>query len=176
MSDGTNDASWYFAYGSNMQRATFEGRRGMRPARSLWGTLAGYRLSFDLPVGPGERGVANLSVDATGSVCGVLYLMTGEQLERLDRTEGVENGYYERVEVEVVDRDGNVVRAWTYVSLHAVQGRKPSPRYIGLLLEGACEHELPLDYVARLEACELARDERAESSKVTDQLPPRRRA
>jgi cation transport regulator ChaC len=151
---------WYFAYGSNMQRATFEGRRGMRPARSLWGTLAGYRLCFDLPVGSGERGVANLNADEAECVYGVLYLVTSAELERLDRTEGVESGYYRRVEVDVVDRDGNVVRAWTYLSPHAVVGRKPSPRYIGLLLEGAREHELPPDYVARLEAYELAHDER----------------
>lgn len=31
MADGIDDTLWYFAYGSNMQRATFCGRRGMTP-------------------------------------------------------------------------------------------------------------------------------------------------
>jgi len=152
--------TWYFAYGSNMQRATFEGRRGMRPRQRTWGRLAGYRLCFDLPVGPGERGVANVVIDSAECVCGVLYLLTPEDLERLDRTEGVPNGYYRRVEVDVVDCDGVTVRAWTYASAFATTGRKPSARYLGLLLEGAREHGLPGDYVARLEQLDLAHDER----------------
>ena len=39
-------------------------------------------------------------------------------------------------------------------------GRKPSARYLGLLLEGAREHALPQDYLRRLEGLELAVDER----------------
>ena len=41
-----------------------------------------------------------------------------------------------------------------------MSGRKPSARYLGLLLEGAREHGLPADYVAQLEKLELAHDER----------------
>ena len=162
MSTNERGVAWYFAYGSNMQRATFEGRRGMRPTESLCGRLTGYRLCFDLPIGSGERGVANLAADEKECVCGVLYLVSSEELERLDRTEGVGNGYYERIEVDVEGRDGVMVRAWTYVSTNGVTGRKPSQRYVGLLLEGAREHGLPPDYVAWLEALELAHDERTD--------------
>jgi cation transport regulator ChaC len=161
------DTFWYFAYGSNMQRATFVERRGMKPVRSVWGRLAGYRLTFDLPVGPGERGVANLVSDESAATYGVLHLISSEEFDRLDRTEGVHNGFYRRLAVVVTDRDGAATDAWTYVSTYGVPGRKPSSRYIGLLLEGAREHELPEAYLGALGAFELAVDERevAEPSK-----------
>jgi len=158
------EALWYFAYGSNMQLATFVDRRGMRPQRSVAGRLRGYRLTFDLPVGPGERGVANLVVDFACTTHGVLHLISNEEFATLDRTEGVHNGYYTRVSVTVMDRDGHHVEAWTYVSNHGVAGRKPSERYLNLLLEGAREHELPADYIRTLEAFDLAVDERLKTA------------
>jgi gamma-glutamylcyclotransferase len=157
---GVEELLWYFAYGSNMQRATFVARRGMRPRRSVAGYLAGYRLTFDLPVGPGERGVANLAADGAATTHGVLHLITPEEFTILDRTEGVGNGYYGRTAVTVVDREATRIEAWTYVSSRGAPGRKPSARYMGLLLEGAREHDLPVTYVRELEAIELAIDER----------------
>jgi gamma-glutamylcyclotransferase len=157
---GRSNAIWYFAYGSNMQRATFVERRGMRPQRSLAGRLHGYRLTFDLPVGPGERGVANLTADVACVTHGVLHLISAEELAILDRTEGVHNNYYARAAVAVVDRDERSVEAWTYISSRGVAGRKPSARYLSLLLEGAREHDLPAEYVRALEALDIAVDER----------------
>ena len=154
------EALWYFAYGSNMQRVTFVERRGMRPQRSLAGRLHGHRLTFDLPVGPGERGVANLAADDACVTHGVLHLISFDEFSRLDQSEGVHVGYYARAAITVIDRDERPVEAWTYVSPHGVDGRKPSQRYLNLLLEGAREHELPADYIRRLEELELAVDER----------------
>jgi cation transport regulator ChaC len=156
----TRESLWYFAYGSNMQRATFVERRGMQPQRSVWGRLPGYHLAFNLPVGPGERGVANIEANAAATTYGVLHLITADEFDRLDSTEGVGNGYYRRLSVDVIDRDGATRNSWTYVSSHGVAGRKPSLRYLGLLLEGALEHEMPEDYLRELRAFELAVDER----------------
>jgi cation transport regulator ChaC len=154
------DGLWYFAYGSNMQRATFVTRRGMRPQRSVAARLPGYRLTFDLPVGPGERGVANLVADSAATTHGVLHLITSQEFAVLDRTEGVGNGYYGRVAVRAIVCDARHVDSWTYVSSHGVLGRKPSARYMGLLLDGAREHDLPAAYIRELESIELAIDER----------------
>jgi cation transport regulator ChaC len=151
---------WYFAYGSNMSRAIFVERRGMRPSAVTWGWLDGYALCFDLPVGPGECGVANVVLKAGARTCGVLYRISGEEASRLDRTEGVQGGYYGRISVAVETREGTLVDAFTYHSKYSSPGRKPSQRYIGLLLDGASEHALPLDYVDILRAFELAIDER----------------
>jgi cation transport regulator ChaC len=153
---------WYFAYGSNLSRAIFVERRGMRPTTTAWGWLDGWRLCFDLPVGPGERGVANVVAEVGSRTCGALYLITAEEAERLDRSEGVSGRLYQRVEVQVSNQRGEDVLAFTYHSSYASPGRKPSPRYIGLLLEGALDHGLPAEYVDFLRRFELADDERPE--------------
>ncbi len=155
-----DDALWYFAYGSNMSPATFVERRGMRPLTVRWGWLDGYRLCFDLPVGPGERGCANVAPEAGARVAGILYCITRDDADRLDRTEGVPQGIYGRVAVEVTVNGTERIPAFTYQSSVRQPGRKPSARYLGLLLDGARAHGLPPEYVAWLERFDLAFDER----------------
>ncbi len=150
---------WYFGYGSNMNRSVFLERRRMRPLETRTGYLDDHRLCFNLPVGSGERGVANLEPGAGARTHGVLYRLSAEQADQLDRTEGVPAGVYRRISVSVVA--GAVrVDAFTYLSPHKRTGRKPSARYLGLLLEGARQHGLPDDYVLALEGLERAVDER----------------
>src|SRR2546425_165870 len=67
---------WYFGYGSNMHRSIFHERRRMQPLATRWGWLEGYRLRFNIPVGPGERACANLELQPEARTCGVLYLLT----------------------------------------------------------------------------------------------------
>jgi cation transport regulator ChaC len=150
---------WYFAYGSNMCRAIFLDRRNMRPLQTLWGWLPDYEMCFNIPVGPGERAVANVEPRPGGRTCGVLYALTQTDFDRLDRTEGVHVGLYRRIPVEVAV-GAQSVAAFTYHSSLTQAGRKPSPRYMGLLLDGARQHALPLEYIHYLESIELARDER----------------
>jgi hypothetical protein len=153
-------AIWYFAYGSNMSPTIFLERREMHPLAASRARLDGYRLIFDIPVGSGERGVANVEPSAGAHVWGVAYLLLLEECERLDRTEGVHSGLYARIAVDVLLGGERRLVAFTYRSSIAVNGRKPSPRYIALLIEGARRHRLPADYVTSLEALELAVDER----------------
>ena len=40
---------WYFAYGSNMQAATFRGRRGVMPRQAAAAKAVGWRLVLDKP-------------------------------------------------------------------------------------------------------------------------------
>ena len=155
-----DDLLWYFAYGSNMSPATFVERRRMRPLAARAGYLDGYRLCFDIPIGPGERGVANLLADPRARTHGVVYSLTVGDAERLDRTEGVPQGFYRREIVRATLVDGTSIPAFTYRSAIASAGRKPSARYLGILLEGARAHGLPDGWVRRLEAWELAVDER----------------
>jgi gamma-glutamylcyclotransferase len=151
---------WYFAYGSNLDPGTFLGRRGMRPLATTIGVLHDFELCFDLPVGPGERGVANVAPRPGEHVWGALYHLTREDAERLDRTEGVGQGVYRRLAVDVLGRDGAAVAAFTYRSEISRPERKPSRRYLGLLLAGARELALPPEWVERLRAWPLAVDER----------------
>ena len=56
--------------------------------------------------------------------------------------------------------DAGVLEAFTYHSARGARGRKPSRRYLGLLLKGARHHGLPDEYVRWLRALPLAVDER----------------
>lgn len=153
---------WYFGYGSNMCRATFIERRKMQPGTARAARLGGYRLCFDIPVGPGERGVANVVVDPASEVWGVAYELSTADFDRLDRTEGVPFGLYRRVSVDLVTADDDQIAAFTYQSRVSMPGRKPSARYMGLLLSGARENNLPAAYLQYLEAIELGADERVD--------------
>ncbi len=163
---------WYFAYGSNLDPRTFVGRRRMRPLAARNVQLRDYRLVFDLPVGPGQRGVANLLPEFGAIVRGVAYQISEGQARRLDRTEGVPKAY-RRTVVDVVDDDASgSFAAFTYVSPHRNSGRKPSERYMGLLLRGARHHQLPEPYINYLRDFELAVDERSTQQELFG--PPRR--
>jgi gamma-glutamylcyclotransferase len=159
MSDETKALTWYFGYGSNMNRGIFEGRRGMRPIKAQPALVEDYRLCFNLAIGPGERGVANLEARAGAFTWGVLYLITVEQSEYLDRTEGVPRAY-RRVPVSAIVDGSEQIAAFTYQSDKIGLGRKPSLRYIALLIEGAVQHGLPPGYLRYLRSFELAADER----------------
>lgn len=150
---------WYFAYGSNMCPDTFLARRNMRPLETCCAFIDGYRLCFDIPVGPGERGVANLIADAAARTHGIAYLLTVEDADRLDRTEGVPR-LYQRETVDLCFAERATLSGFTYRSTIAAVGRKPSARYLDLLLAGARTHGLPDTYIAYLESLELAFDER----------------
>jgi cation transport regulator ChaC len=153
-------ACWYFAYGSNMGRATFVERRGITPLAVRRAYLDGQRVCFDLPIGPGERGVANLVAEEGARTWGVAYLLPHETCAFLDRTEGVDRGFYRRIAIELVDDAGTRFTAFAYRGERRDPRRKPSARYLGLLLAGARELDLPAHYVAWLEALPLAIDER----------------
>ena len=155
-----NDALWYFAYGSNLHDAIFRGRRAMqaRAAHPAW--LDGFALRFNLPVGPGERGVANIEPLSGARVWGAVYLLTAADCVRLDRSEGVHFGTYRRIDVEVRREDGSSRTAFTYCSSRTRADRKPSARYLGLMVEGARQRGLPDEYVRWLEQLDLAHDER----------------
>jgi gamma-glutamylcyclotransferase len=160
MSYETKTLTWYLGYGSNMNRGIFEDRRGMRPIQAQPALLENYRLIFNLAIGPGERGVANLETEVGARTWGVLYLITVKQAEHLDRTEGVPRGTYRRIPVSAIVDGSEQIAAFTYQSARISLGRKPSPRYIGLMIEGAAQHGLPPGYLQYLRTFELAADER----------------
>lgn len=132
----------------------------MRPSETRVAVLDDFELRFDLPVGPGERGVANVAPRPGDVVWGAAYQLARAEADRLDRTEGVHRGLYQRLTVELRASEGDRLQAFTYASSRGVPGRKPSRRYLGLILAGARRNGLPDAWVARLRALPLAVDER----------------
>ena len=160
------DPVWYFAYGSNMQTATFCGRRGVTFSRALPARAAGWRLVVDkpplLPVG---EAFANIVRDPAAEVCGVLYEISASELAHVELTEGVLIGNYDRVEIAVtaLASPSFDVTACTLASDRHDPTLQPSERYMACLVAGAEEHGLPATYVARLRAIP-SRPETAEAA------------
>lgn len=169
--DGRRDWLWYFAYGSNLDPRTFLGRRRMRPRSARVVRLYDHRLVFDLPIGPRERGVANLLPVEGEFVEGVVYEISARQAHHLDRTEGVPKAY-RRLPVDLELHDGGRIVGFTYLCPRRAHGRKPSPRYMGLILRGARHHGLSQPYIDWLRDQELAVDERSTQGELFG--PPRR--
>ncbi len=172
MGEGVSRRHAYFAYGSNVQRATFLGRRGLSPFSSAVGRLEGWELCFDIPVGPAERGVANLRRREGAEVWGVLWEIGSEDFERLDRSEGVPGGLYRHEPVEILTVDGARRDAVTYVSEHRGPGRKPSSRYLSIILDGARDCAIPGSWIETLERFEIAWDEREGAENPPGLGPP----
>jgi hypothetical protein len=160
---------WYFAYGSNMQSATFRGRRGIGYRRALAARAPGWRLAFDkpplLPVG---ESFANMVADAAAVALGVAYEIEEEDLAHIDFTEGVLIGNYARVAISIEPLGEHAalgpLPAFTLVASLRDDTLQPSTRYMSIVIDGAIEHGLPPDYVAWLRSVP-ARPEREEAAR-----------
>jgi len=141
---------WYFAYGSNMQAATFRGRRQVAPRSARGARVAGWRIVFDKPpfVPIGES-FANIVCDPAAEAFGVLYEIEAADLEHIEVTEGVKIGNYDRVEIEATafDRPTEKIAAFALATTKSDPTLRPTSRYMALVIEGALEHGLPTEYV-----------------------------
>ena len=153
---------WYFAYASNLDRNTFCGRRRIQPRDAKTCYLSGFSLAFNLAVGPSNRGVANLIRDPKKLTWGVIYQIRVAAGRRLDRSEGVHRGFYQRQSVSITLESKRRITAFTYVSERPRPDRLPSARYLGLIVNGARYHKLPKEWIDHLSGWPLATDERVE--------------
>jgi gamma-glutamylcyclotransferase len=146
----------YYAYGSNMSLSRLQRRV---PAERLGvGILRGYALRFHKP---GETdGSAKCDIVHTGlcsdSVYGVVYSISSEAMEILDRYEGV-GTEYTRLEV-VVEMNNGQVSAFTYKAMGSDPSLKPYTWYRQHVLEGARENCLPLEYIRMIESVAAMED------------------
>ena len=139
-----------FAYGSNMLTSRIRERV---PSATVVGTgrlrahvIRWHKRSLD--------GSAKCDIENTGrgddAVWGVLFELDAAEKSALDRAEGLGKGYVERP-VNVVTDDG-VVTAITYVATARDPTLKPYHWYKAFALAGAKEHNLPPEYIQKLEA------------------------
>jgi cation transport regulator ChaC len=147
-----NGDVFYFAYGSNMSSKVFKyGFRQLRPSSEERAILRGYRLTFTEPGIPFfEPAFANVEEHESAVCEGVLYRITAEEMDVLDRSEG--GRAYKIIEVEVKGGKSGTVKALTFQTREPAEGLIPSKRYIDILLDGAKEHDLSKDWIEMLEA------------------------
>ena len=141
---------FYFAFGANMSSRVFRERRGVVPYSTEAAVLRDHRLAFDsLGIPFIEPAFASVVAERGSVVHGVLYTLDPRGFAKLDRVEGP--GYRLRsLDVEGVTH-GRVTAA-VYQTREPRVERRPSARYLRLLLAGAREHGLPLAYIDELEA------------------------
>lgn len=142
----------YFAYGSNLCTARLEERVG--PVEVL-GTavLKQHILRFDKESRDGSRKANALHTGSENDiVIGVLFKIDVGRKRDLDRAEGLGKGYALK-EVDVLCGD-NIVRAYTYYATDpkSTNENLPYEWYLELILSGAKEHNLPPEYIERLQA------------------------
>lgn len=134
----------YFAYASNMSLAQM--KRWCPASRFLGsGRLDGHRFVYDGYSITWDGAVGNIVPSETETVWGALYDITERDRLTIDAFEGYPRSY-ERKEVEVLDREGNLQRAMTYCRTGRAPGH-PHPDYERLVLDGAKDCGLPEDYV-----------------------------
>ena len=132
----------HFAYGSNMHRAVM---RKHAPAAAPIGVarLAGYRFVIT------ADGYASLEPARTYSVHGVMWRLTPRDRAALDAWENTAGGLY-RAETLPVHAVGRRRPALVYIARRRPHGR-PKPGYLEIVVNAACDWDLPAHYIASLQ-------------------------
>jgi len=134
---------WVFFYGSYMNRDVLA-EIGIKLEDLEVARLAGWHIQI--------HPRANVVRAETSSVHGILTRATHDELTRLyAHAKDVLGEVYLPEAVVVETRLGTWRPALCYVCPEMAP-RPPDPAYVDRIVDAACEHGLPADYVARLEA------------------------
>lgn len=149
------DKTYYFGYGSNMDIDLLRRRIDNNYVVPVsYAKLEDYRLIF-------PRGVGSVISDETTDVYGCLYLLTKEEIAKLDIIEGYREdrnkslNSYNREWIDVVTPKGKTISAEIYIQTNNsdING-KPSTSYKQTLVKGAGDCSLPDFYKQELEKIE----------------------
>ncbi len=142
----------YFAYGSNLDAEQVTSRCGNsgHVRQVSIGYLPNHKLAFTQYYKDWGGGVADVVKSPNDSVWGILYELSRECLELLDKYEGYPNDYT-RTKQTIIALDRRAHPAWVYSVL-----RKdgdfiaPSQKYIDIIKRTAEESGFPKDYLSYL--------------------------
>ncbi len=126
---------YYFAYGSNLdKRRMLERCPESKP--KFVATLHNYRLIFVGWSRQWRGGVASIRHFRGERVLGAVYEVSDNDLKRLDKFEGYNNDYYNRLNVTVFGEHGHVIEAATYIKVRQSEETQPSKEYLAVLQQG----------------------------------------
>jgi gamma-glutamylcyclotransferase len=145
-----------FTFGSNMCSGRFRDYGVSAEGAGRAAVLHDYHLLFNKKSTADKSGKANVAAQVGSEVWGVLYTIPGGELAKLDKGEGG----YRRVSLSVRLPDGTSTDAWVYVAKKPDNdpALRPYTWYKRFLVEGAREHSLPADYIARLDGIAAIQD------------------
>ena len=147
----------YFAYGSNMLSKRIH-INAPSATRIGIGRLDDYDLTFMTYVHSWKGAVATIVPRGDACVWGVIWNISVEHLAHLDRQEGVKHNFYFPLYVDVVLPDGTKRNCRTYMQTackshnsvldvkNLPSNRRPSLKYLMVMIKGGQEANLPLDY------------------------------
>lgn len=152
----------YFAYGSNMlEERLHSSDRVPSAIFQTIGRVSGYRLLFNKK-STDNSGKCNIvkTISAEDIVYGVVFEIPLDQLESLDKAEGVNNGYHHEYRLPVRLNDGTIIEMLAYVAdSNAIDDSlNPYDWYYKLVISGAEQHQLPKDYISFLKAIPYRKD------------------
>ena len=157
----SDETVFYFAYGSNADPDRFRSRVGQWLSCSAAG-LKGYRLRFAASVQSEGGGGAVIDEARHGTVDGVLYEITPEQMAAMDREEFDPSrdtgGKGRRLTVTVSTEQGPRV-AECYTVRDDGAWRAPSERYLGFIIRGLEAAGHARDAIERVRGRAARRDE-----------------
>lgn len=124
----------YFAYASNLSKGYMLTRCSEAvPVKKV--ILKDYRLVFNE--------LANIEEEVGSQVQGALYVISKEELDKLDRLEGYPD-LYDRKIVEVLDQKGNTYDAVAYI-MNDKKLELPPEHYYQILIKGYHDWNLPME-------------------------------
>jgi gamma-glutamylcyclotransferase (GGCT)/AIG2-like uncharacterized protein YtfP len=112
--------------------------------------LNGYRVTFDRYGKDESSGGCNLAEHPGHEIHGLIYELSDEEYDQLDRISGVDRGFYRRIELMLTTTDGNEIDATTYVMPNPGGPFRPTSDYTRPILAGAAALNLPKGYLAEL--------------------------
>ena len=145
-----NSYEFYFAYGSNLLKKQIK-RRCPSSITLCKASKENARLCFPVRSKMRENmGVASIKFEKGSTVEGIIYQLTPEDLENLDKYEG--NGKrYRRKKIFVRLNDRSKKLVWSYLALSDSPNEfRPSDNYLGLIIKGAKEHNLTKGYIENI--------------------------
>lgn len=135
----------YFAYGSNLKKEQMD-ERNVAIYKSHKGFIKDYKLEFNKQSKDGSS-KANITKLIGEIVWGVCFELDTNGFENLRK---YEKGY-EELEVTVYNENQeSLFTAKTFIS-SKICDKLPTKDYLGKIIEGAKQHEIPEDYISKIE-------------------------
>lgn len=167
---------WSFGYGSNMNVANVENKKGLKVLDYEVGVVKGYKMCFNIPAMPKvEPTFANATKASEDEIHGVAIKISEEDMATLDAQEYYPI-LYNKVTVTVEGYSGRKIENCsmytnTKENLLPLEKQCTSSRYLNLLIRGAFEANLKEEYIEKLKTTKtyVADDE---TKAIRKALPP----